>query len=211
MTCILCSSSKTSIYNTFKGDTYYQCDNCHMVFQQPDQLLNRQEEKSRYDSHKNDPADPNYRKFLARVTKPLLERISSGDRGLDFGCGPGPAISVILGELGFKVDDYDLYYKPETVLEKESYDFITSTEVFEHFYRPGDEIDRIWTLLKSGGTLGVMTLFYPPNQEDFKKWWYKNDPTHVCFFNEDVFKFIANKLGAKLEIISDQVAFLTKE
>lgn len=211
MDCILCSSPRTFIYSHWKSVDYLQCEDCHMIFQSAETLLAQDEEKARYDTHQNNPNDPGYRKFLSRVVDPLLERIKKGQKGLDFGCGPGPTISVMLEEKGYSVDNYDLYYCPDTPLETNTYDFITSTEVFEHFYSPGKEIEKIWNTLKPGGVLGVMTLFYPQTKEEFNKWWYKDDPTHVCFYSPKVFDFIANKLGAEVEVISDQVVFLKKK
>jgi SAM-dependent methyltransferase len=210
MNCTLCHSSNTVVYTQLADADYHQCSDCQLIFQDPATYLDNNEEKARYDTHQNNPEDEGYRKFLGRVVNPLLERIQTGQRGLDFGCGPGPTISVMLGELGYKVDNYDLYFCPDTKLENESYDFITSTEVFEHFYKPGMEFEKVWALLKPGGVLGVMTLFYPEKVEEFDKWWYKNDPTHVCFFSPEVFDFIGKKYGAKIEVVSDQVVFLKK-
>ncbi|EQC51980.1 class I SAM-dependent methyltransferase [Bacteriovorax sp. DB6_IX] len=210
MNCTLCQSSNSIIYSELSDANYFQCQECLFIFQDPATYLVNSEEKARYDTHQNNPEDEGYRKFLSRVVDPLLERIQPGDKGLDFGCGPGPTISVMLEERGFAVDNYDLYFCPETKLIDGSYDFITSTEVFEHFYKPGREIERIWKLLKPGGVLGVMTLFYPETEEEFRKWWYKNDPTHVCFFSPEVFNFLAEKYGAEVEVLSDQVVFLKK-
>jgi len=210
MNCTLCHDSNTVIYSELADASYFQCSNCQLIFQDPKTYLDGEEEKARYDTHQNNPEDPGYRKFLARVVDPLLERIEPGQKGLDFGCGPGPTISVMLEEKGYKVDNYDLYFRPDTKLVEKSYDFITSTEVFEHFYLPGKEFEKVWSLLKPNGVLGVMTLFYPDSKEVFNSWWYKNDPTHVCFFSPEVFEFIGKKYGARIEVVSDQVVFLRK-
>ncbi|OIQ19812.1 MAG: 2-polyprenyl-3-methyl-5-hydroxy-6-metoxy-1,4-benzoquinol methylase [Bacteriovorax sp. MedPE-SWde] len=211
MNCTLCHSSNTVVYTQLPTEQYFQCSDCSLIFQDPETYLDNVEEKARYETHENNPEDQGYRKFLSRVVDPLLERINKDDLGLDFGCGPGPTISVMLGEKGITVDNYDLYFMPETELVENKYDFITSTEVFEHFYKPGEEFEKVWSLLKPGGLLGVMTVFYPDSVEKFHSWWYKNDPTHVCFFSPEAFEFIAQKYGAKLEIIGDQVIFLRKE
>jgi hypothetical protein len=50
------------------------------------------EEKARYDRHTNQIHDPGYRAFLSRVLDPLRQQISPPALGLDFGCGPGPAL-----------------------------------------------------------------------------------------------------------------------
>lgn len=49
---------------------------------------------SRYDTHKNDPGDAGYIKFLRKATDPFLAQLSalnipvSSLKGIDFGCGP---------------------------------------------------------------------------------------------------------------------------
>ncbi|MGB2360319.1 MAG: methyltransferase, partial [Porticoccaceae bacterium] len=57
-------------------------------------------EKAIYDQHQNSPDDLQYRRFLSRLTEPLLERLGPCSRGLDFGCGPGPTLSVMMAEQG---------------------------------------------------------------------------------------------------------------
>ena len=211
MHCTLCGSSQISIYFQDKAIQYFECKSCDLVFQDPKTYLSAVSEKEIYDSHQNNPEDERYRNFLARIVNPLKSMIQPGQRGLDYGCGPGPTISVMLAADGVEVDNYDLYYTPEFVPQVNSYDFITSTEAFEHFYRPGQEVDRIWSLLRPGGLLGIMTLLRPDTVEEFDKWWYKKDPTHVCFFNRNSFEFLAKKLSGELEILSDQVVFLRKK
>ena len=39
-----------------------------------------------------------YRSFLGRLAIPLQAKLSSGDTGLDFGCGHGPALADMLEE-----------------------------------------------------------------------------------------------------------------
>jgi len=50
-------------------------------------------------------ADPRYRRFLARLAEPLIAHLPKGARGLDFGCGPGPTLSLMLREAGFACAD----------------------------------------------------------------------------------------------------------
>jgi len=37
--------------------------------------------------------------------------------GLDYGCGPGPTLSVMLREKGFKMADYDPFFKPMPLID----------------------------------------------------------------------------------------------
>ena len=60
--------------------------------------LSAADEKAQYDLHENDPNDPGYRAFLDRLAGPLDKRLAPHSHGLDFGCGPGPTLSVMLEE-----------------------------------------------------------------------------------------------------------------
>jgi hypothetical protein len=64
--------------------------------------LSEDEEKSRYDTHNNDPKDVRYRQFLSQLSEPLLKKISDNSFGLDFGAGPGPTLSLMLEDYGHK-------------------------------------------------------------------------------------------------------------
>jgi hypothetical protein len=50
-------------------------------------------------------------------------------------------------------------------------------------------------MLKPKGVLGVVTRRVP---DDFEGWWYHRDPTHVVFYSERTFEWIAECLGFEL-------------
>ena len=85
--------------------------------------------KQRYDDHENSIDDEGYCSFLNHLLTPLAERLPKGAKGLDFGSGPGPTLSLLMAKHGFQMRCYDKYYAPEATLLNQSYDFITSTEV----------------------------------------------------------------------------------
>jgi 2-polyprenyl-3-methyl-5-hydroxy-6-metoxy-1,4-benzoquinol methylase len=175
--------------------------NCHL---DPDS------EKAQYDLHQNDLHDEGYRVFLSRLASPLMARLPPGASGLDFGCGPGPALAQILRDAGFKVALYDKFYAPDEGTLTRRFDFITATEVVEHLRRPGWELERLWSLLSSRGWLGIMTKLVR-DPVAFAGWHYKNDPTHVCFYSADTWRWWAAHHGASLEIIGSDVILLRRE
>jgi len=208
--CPLCLQSEMAHYSEDKKRRYLRCLNCQLISVPETYHLAEAAEKAEYDKHINDPNDPGYRKFLARTLTPLLKRIPTGAKGLDYGCGPGPAISVMAKEQGFEVVNYDIYYhKVPEVLEKQ-YDFITMTEVIEHLASPAKVLKRLDKMLKPGGILAVMTKRVI-NQQAFSCWHYKNDPTHICFYSEKSFQWVGQKLNWQLEIIDKDVVFFLKE
>jgi 2-polyprenyl-3-methyl-5-hydroxy-6-metoxy-1,4-benzoquinol methylase len=167
------------------------------------------EEKARYDLHNNDPNDADYRRFLSQVADPLCQRLPKRAEGLDFGCGPGPTLSVMLEERGYKVDLFDKFYAQDRAVFSRKYDFITATEVLEHLSQPAFELNRLYNMLNPGGVLGVMTEMLPDNTH-FADWYYKNDPTHIMFFSQKTFQYLAKLWRAKLTIVSDRVVIFEK-
>jgi len=207
--CRLCGADDTQTFYKDKRRDYFKCNQCHLVFVPAAQFLTLADEKARYDLHQNTPDDPDYCRFLGRLVDPMATLLPRNSSGLDFGCGPGPALSKLFQEHGHHVINYDpLYANDESVFDQQ-YDFICATEVVEHLHHPGKELDRLWQCLKPGGILGIMTKRVI-DADAFANWHYKNDDTHVCFFHEATFKWLANQWGADLSVVSDDVVIIHK-
>lgn len=207
MPCPLCRGENISRFHADRRRPYLSCDRCALVFVPPAHYLSREQEKAEYDLHQNTIGDPGYRGFLSRLAVPLAERLPAGARGLDFGCGPGPALAAMLRETGFEVSVYDSFYAPDEEALLDSYDFICATEVVEHLHRPGFELQRLWSMLSPGGWLGIMTKLVR-DREAFAGWHYKNDLTHVCFFSEQTWQWWAAQHDATLERVAADVILL---
>lgn len=207
MHCPLCNGVDNVAFHSDRRRPYLRCERCALVFVPPSHLPGREAERREYDLHRNRVDDPGYRAFLSRLAVPLARRLSPAARGLDFGCGSGPALAAMLREAGFNVSLYDSFYYPDTAALDGRYDFITATEVVEHLHRPGSELQRLWSLLAGGGWLGIMTKLVR-DREAFAGWHYKNDPTHVCFFSKQTWQWWAQRHGASLDIIGADVVLL---
>jgi len=205
--CPLCHFSSTEVYHQDKKRSYYHCPQCQLVFVPPQFQLTPEQEKKEYDLHDNQIYDPRYRRFLSRLATPLLERLHRPSEGLDFGCGPGPALASMLDEKGHKVHLYDPFYHNTPEVLDWTYDFISATEVVEHLKHPARELSRLLGLLRPGGILALMTKLVT-NQKAFSTWHYIQDPTHICFYSHDTMKYIADKFSCHLEIIDRDVIFL---
>ncbi len=207
MTCPLCQSQKNILFCQDKRREYYQCDDCRLVFVPEQFILTPEEEKAEYDKHENAIDDLGYRRFLSRLFDPLKERLQPGACGLDFGCGPGPALATMFQEAGFEMSVYDPFYANNSQVLNKKYDFITSTEVIEHVKNPAEVIPSLLKMLNSGGTIGFMTK-QVLNKAAFANWHYKNDRTHIRFYSRDTFMFIADKFNLKVEFIGNDVIIL---
>jgi hypothetical protein len=125
---------------------------------------------------------------------PLLARLPAASRGLDYGCGPGPALAAILREAGHDMTLYDPFFHPNSGQLTQVYDFVTCTETAEHFHRPAEEFTRLMALVRPGGWLAIMTSFQTDDAR-FRNWHYRMDPTHVVFYREETLRYLAAASG----------------
>ncbi|MCP4385132.1 MAG: class I SAM-dependent methyltransferase, partial [Hyphomicrobiales bacterium] len=185
------------------------CHACSARFLDPRHHPSFDDERRHYLHHENDPDDPRYRQFLSKLADPLVERLSPGRAGLDYGCGPGPALAAMLTEAGHRMDLYDPQFYPDTEPLGRRYDFLTCTEVVEHFHQPADEFDRLGRMLRPGGWLAIMTCFQTED-ERFAGWHYRHDPTHVIFYRAETLRHVACQRGWTCEIPVKDVALMRK-
>jgi SAM-dependent methyltransferase len=208
--CPLCQSNDFEDYCTDKQRDYLLCPVCHLVFVPHQQFLSRDEEKARYDEHQNSPTDTAYRNFLGRLFIPLSRHLKPGSEGLDFGSGPGPTLSIMFEEAGYKMSIYDYFFAHNPAVFNKHYDFITATEVVEHLHQPAEELNKLWNCLKPGGWLGIMTKQLVSRQA-FNNWHYKRDLTHVCFFSRKTFHWLSHEWHAPVEFIGKDVVLFYKQ
>ena len=207
--CPLCYSRDICRYFEDPKRTYYQCERCQLVFVAARDHISRIDERAVYDLHTNSPADLGYRTFLNRLAEPLKQRLSPFSRGLDFGSGPGPTLSLMLKESGHSMRLYDSHYASDKSALCGSYDFITATEVVEHLAAPGAELQRLWDLLVPGGWLAVMTKLVI-DRARFSHWHYRRDPTHISFFCRYTWDYMARQWASTATYIGSDVILIQK-
>ncbi|ADR22552.1 methyltransferase/methylase [Marivirga tractuosa DSM 4126] len=204
--CSLCHTLSPIFY--INEDRYYlKCPNCSGIFMSKQFLPNDSIEIDRYSTHNNDVKDPRYRRFVSPITLAILRDFNKNHHGLDFGSGTGPVITVVLREQGYNIKTYDPYfdYKPEVL--GDAYDYIACCEVAEHFHEPNVEFGKLKSLLKPNGKLYIMTDLYD-EEIYFEDWYYKNDPTHVFFYQKSTFDWIKETFGFKSVEIEGRLAIL---
>ena len=209
MICPICSGTNVFSFQLIGSIEYFRCKTCLGLFTDPKSRLSPEKEKERYSLHNNDVDDPEYRKFLSKLFDPLIKKLKKESRGLDYGCGPGPALASMLREEGFAVDIYDPYFFPDESYRDKVYDFITCTEAAEHFYEPQKEFNKLDQVLADKGILGVMTNFYE-DTINFEDWYYRKDPTHVVFYAVKTLQCIAEERSWEVDIQCGNVVFFKK-
>lgn len=207
--CPLCQSIDVRFFDEDNCRKYFICSECALVFTPKEYFLDFAEEKKRYDLHRNDPEDQQYRNFLNQLFEPVCKLLPEKAEGLDFGCGPGPTLSVMFQEVGFEMSLYDPFYAADEKILTKTYNFITCSEVAEHLHQPYKVFCLIDKMLKTGGVFGVMTNMYD-NVEYFAKWHYKRDLTHVCFYSRKSFEWLSSVFSWNLTFISSSVVIFVK-
>ncbi len=209
MLCPLCGAQSCQPFHRDHRREYRRCAVCALISVAPQYLPSSEDEKAEYDLHQNTPDDAGYRRFLSRLFLPLSQRLSPASRGLDFGSGPGPTLSVMFEEAGHSMALFDPFYAPDVGSLAETYDFVTATEVVEHLHHPKVDLDRLWARLRPGGWLGLMTKL-ALDADAFARWHYKEDLTHVCFFSRATFFWLAQRWSAELTFVGQDVILLRR-
>ena len=90
----------------------------------------------------------------------------------------------VLPEKAF-IGGWDPFFAPDG--KKGLVPLVLCLEVAEHFEQPWEGFAGLADCCCTGGFVAVGTLPIPDEMvttEDFKKWWYKDDRTHVSFYTE---------------------------
>ena len=154
----------------------------------------------RYEQHNNDTSDPRYLNYLNQLwsLKPNLNYKTI----LDFGCGPTQGLKALASE--YNVDSYDTYFYP---IQLKKYDLVFCCEVVEHFNNPKVSWNTLASVTEN--ILLVRTETY--EKTDFASWYYKDDPTHVCFYSHKTLECMEELVGLKLLDSKDGNKFIFKK
>ena len=197
--CKICQDSTTAITDTKTQKIYHKCLSCEYIHLDDKFYIDESTEKKHYDKHHNNFESLGYVKMFDDLIDDFVEPyIDDISEALDFGCGEGEVLPILLERRNIKCDRYDLFYFPEKVYKDKEYGLITSTEVFEHLSEPIEMLKELLSHVKENGFLLLMSAFHPNNDEKFLKWWYIRDITHIGFFNIKTFEYIADELGMKI-------------
>lgn len=91
---------------------------------------------------------------------------------------------------------WDPFFAPDS--KKILVPLVLCLEVAEHFEQPWESFAGLAECCCAGGFVAMGTLPIPETMvttEDFKKWWYKDDRTHVSFYTEKAIEACGKKCG----------------
>ena len=137
-------------------------------------------------------------------------------RVLDFGAGSGE-LTRELERRGYRMTALepmnDGYLKDQKY--PDLFDAVIALEVIEHLPNVWEELEEIGKVLNPEGLMMFSTFLTNPFIESadaadqFKNWWYKDDPTHISFFCNQTLSVIAELGNFIIEIYGDK-AFVIK-
>ncbi len=192
--CRLCRNKSELFFETKNQKKYYRCGQCWAIFLDSRYYLLEKDQIERYKQHNNDVNDPGYQKFVTPIVSQIIKKYKTTQLGLDFGAGTGPVAAKLLIDKGYAIKLYDPFFWNNPEALKRKYDFIICSEVIEHFHYPRKSFKLLKKLLKKNSTLFCMTDVYSEDI-NFKKWYYKNDPTHVFFYQQKTLEKVKSLLG----------------
>ncbi|MFQ6372849.1 methyltransferase domain-containing protein [Shewanella sp. YIC-542] len=204
--CPLCFQEQVRPFFEDRRRYFLRCEHCHLVFANPGSYLLPDAEKQRYGHAKQG----NKQKQLARFIAMLLTQLqtlqpNSTLSGMNFGRVLAPALLQGILQPQQQLQQYDPFFAPCHQLLHRQYDFVSCYRVFEHFQQPAKEWQRLIQALKSGGYLAISTPFLQ-SATAFAKWHYKNNPTHVSFYQPQTFHYLAQQ--GQLQLIFAQSDFV---
>ena len=208
MRCPLCAATTDTPLLETAQRRYARCERCDLIFLHPDDRPRPLDEVMRYLEHRNSWSDAGYRTFLRQLAAPLCATVPEGARGLDVGCGPTPVLAGILTASGRPTAHYDPLFHADHSVFATTYDFVTCTEVAEHAHDPRALFSRLFSAVRAGGILALMTQLHS-DETDFEEWWYRRDLTHVCFYSARTLSWLAEHFDCELRDPAPNVAFFT--
>lgn len=210
--CKICKSQTKKVKDTKKSIIYHRCLSCGFISIDKLNIVDKIEEKKHYEKHENSFGNNGYvtmfQNFIDIAILPFSKKIKTA---LDFGCGFAPVLASLLENEKMIVDRYDYYFDNNEEYKNKKYDLITSTEVFEHLQNPIEILKILVNSTNKDGYIVLMTKFPPFCDEEFLKWWYRRDITHISFFTPKSFEILAVLTGLKfIKTINDNIVVFKK-
>ncbi|HEX2957755.1 MAG TPA: methyltransferase domain-containing protein [Chitinispirillaceae bacterium] len=195
MHCKLCGRMDVELFFSDPPRTYLHCSSCNLIFTSDDSYVTRAQEQARYAMHDNSESNHGYVRFLEVVAEMAIACTPSGGSVLDFGCGKNAVLETIIQrKCSLQCDSYDPLFDQNIIIPEKEYDTIVMCEVIEHLRNLHEELELLGKLLKINGILIVRTQKYKSLQM-FPSWWYRQDSTHINFFNDASLSFVASLLN----------------
>jgi hypothetical protein len=191
--------------------TFFRCDECCFSFLHPDLIPDEEAALTRYKQHHNDDNSKGYHQFLSQIIERALYYAGNVQTVIDWGSGPNPAASNIMRNQGLSVFSWDPYFSAADIPQKAYYDLGICIEAAEHFIQPQKDFSAFFETLKPGAFAVIHTHLAPKDDNEFLRWWYTEDITHVSYYSVRALELLGEMNNAKLITIEkDKLAVFKK-
>lgn len=207
--CPLCHNSQTYILLQDKKRSFYVCMTCGLTFADPSSHLPPTAEKQRYSCSRVTSKQRQLSQFILPLLEQLQYQHAGSLLGLNFGRILDQTSLTTIESAGHTLNQYDPFFAPAHHTLKQQYDFICCYRVFEHFQYPLKEWSLLTRLLRPGGWLAISTPLLV-DLEGFAKWHYKNNPTHVSFYQRQSFEHLAKTSHFELLFAAKDLVLMQK-
>jgi len=197
MICNLCHASDCPRLNTNGKRTFHYCGRCQLISAPPHEHLSLFEEKQRYSHHRNFADNPDYVRYLTEFSREIDRIPTEHPAILDFGSGPEYVLARVLREKGMLCEPYDPLYGIGKEALLKQYDIVILCETIEHLRDLRAELRLCGRICKKTGYIVIRTQHYA-TKESVPSWWYAIDETHINFFNDYSFSYMASLLDMKV-------------
>ncbi|GIU42928.1 methyltransferase domain-containing protein [Shewanella colwelliana] len=205
--CPLCSNDNCVPFYQDRKRAIYRCKACELLFADANSHLPPAAELNKYQTAANK------HKALQQFVMSLLEQCAQQTTqpllGLNFGRTLETSVVNTISQRGHQLYQYDPFFAPDHSLLKQQYDFIACYKVFEHFRFPNKEWNLLCSILKPGGWIAINTQLLV-QLNGFAKWHHKNNLTHVSFYQQATFQFLAQQADFKLLFASNDLILVQK-
>ena len=184
MFCRICNTSSNQYYKDSR--VFYKCPQCSLIF--TEHTLDREGQEKHYKGQWENSSKEHV-VALADNLLTIINKYKKPSRILDFGSGSGSLTDEFLSR-GIDTTPYEPMEHGNLAKQnyQDKFDAVIATEVIEHLPNLWDELKNIMEVLTHDGIAVFTTLMTnafvdtPNEQFAFRKWWYKDDLTHVSFF-----------------------------
>ncbi|MDK9717031.1 MAG: tetratricopeptide repeat protein [Trichlorobacter sp.] len=192
--CRLCGSVAVRCYADQRS--FYFCSHCGLI-STVCPLSDAEMETHYRGQHDTEFDHSGYANSILELTKGY----ASVSRILDYGSGSG-RLAKAFRTMGYEVDCYEPM--DDGSFDASSfaggYDLVVANEVLEHISDVLGVLDNLYNACRLGGVVFIATLTTDKivnNSEQFadlfRRWWYKDDLTHVSFFCRNSFDYICSQ------------------
>jgi len=216
MNCLICDGSMVFFLSKpfwahgLEVVDYWRCMGCGFVVSKthvemaPDTWAKvNYEYHASYQGKESDPGDPNWIARLQNQSRMIndveeIGLLNRDDRWLDYGCGDGKLSALLQSEYNLRLLKYERYmprsedYLDSRELLPNTFDFVISTSVFEHFARR-EQFNAVHELVSERGVLGLHTLVCEAVPLD--PTWYYMLPVHSAFHTNKSMEILFHQWG----------------